>query len=306
MSLRLSLNDRLTSLLYTKFQRYYLLAVVVLLSTACSPLQLNPITPTPTGQHHPGQVVWHDLLTDNVGVSKRFYGQLFGWTFQNIDRYTVVLNDGVPIAGMVSDAEASKSLERSWWIIYVSIEDVDDTAKWVEAFGGQVIKGPGKMTDRGHYAMIKDSQGAPLMLLHSATGDPIPADPALNSWLWNELWTSDADAALEFYQPLGGYAADLVSSEENEDPYWVLVTDQRWQAGVTTAPFENIPPQWVPVVRVADPLAVADQVASLGGRVLIRPDHPLGNGDLALIEDPSGGIIMVESWDPDNLPTKEQ
>lgn len=277
-----------------------------LLLTACSSWRLNPITPAPTGQHRPGQVVWHDLLTRDVESAKRFYGQLFGWTFEQKGHYTTVLNGGVPIAGMVFDTTAKKRLERAWWLVYLSIAEVDDTAEWVGKSGGKVIKGPGAMVNRGRYAMIKDPQGAPLVLLRSTTGDPAPADPVMNGWLWNELWTSNTESALEFYQLLGDYAADLVSPVEKGEPYWVLVTGQRWQAGVTTVPFDNVPPQWVPVIRVADPAIVAEQVTSLGGRVLIKPDHPLGSGRVALIEDPSGGLVMVESWEPDNLPAKEQ
>ena len=286
--------------------RCHLLATIAILFWACSPLQLSPITVPPTGQHHPGQVIWHDLLTSDVDSAKHFYGQLFGWTFEQDGRYTLILNEGVPIAGIVFDKRTKKQLERAWWLVYLSITDIDETAEWVAGAGGKVIKGPSKMTNRGRYAMIKDPQGAPLVLLHSTSGDPVPADPVMNGWLWNELWALDTETALEFYQFLGSYAADLVSPAESEDAYWILVSGQRWQAGITTIPFEKLPPQWVPAVRVANPTAVADRAASLGGRVLIWPDHPLGAGHLSLIEDPSGGLIMVESWETDDLPTKEQ
>ena len=282
------------------------MAMVILITSACSPLQLSSVTSRPSGHHQPGQVVWHDLLTKDVDSAKRFYGQLFGWEFEPKGRYTVILNKGAAIAGIVSDETAKAQLERGWWLMYLSIADIDDTAAWVVETGGELIRGPGEMVGRGRYVVIKDPQGAPLVLLHSATGDPGTADPVMNGWLWNELWTKDTEAALQFYQFLGGYSADLVSPVEVEDPYWVLVAHQRWQAGITSLPFEDVPSQWVPAIRVADPVAVADRAARLGGRVLIRPDHPLGGGHLALIEDPSGGIFMVESWAPDNRPGKEQ
>jgi predicted enzyme related to lactoylglutathione lyase len=282
-----------------------LLVMASFVFSACSSARLTPITRAANGVHQPGMVVWHDLLTRDVESAKRFYGRLFGWAFEQNERYTIVLNEGVAIAGMV-DTTAKKRLERAWWLAYLSVAEVDDNAEWVKENGGTVIKGPAEMVNRGRYVVIKDPQGAPLVLLRSASGDPVPAVPAMNGWLWNELWTSDTEAALEFYQLLGSYAADLVTAAENPNPYWVLVADQRWQAGITTVPFENIPPQWVPVVRVADPMAIADQVVPLGGRVLIRPDHPLGNGHLALIEDPSGAILMVESWAPESRPGKEQ
>ena len=55
-----------------------------------SSLVLTPVTDTPTGIHHQGKFVWNDLLTDDVETAREFYGQLFGWTFTQQGRYTVV------------------------------------------------------------------------------------------------------------------------------------------------------------------------------------------------------------------------
>src|SRR5215510_8485289 len=33
-----------------------------------------------------GRFVWHDLLTKDVNAAKRFYGELFGWRFEDIRR----------------------------------------------------------------------------------------------------------------------------------------------------------------------------------------------------------------------------
>ena len=31
-----------------------------------------------------GRFVWHDLLTKDVSAARRFYGELFGWRFEDI------------------------------------------------------------------------------------------------------------------------------------------------------------------------------------------------------------------------------
>ena len=156
------------------------------------------------------------------------------------------------------------------------------------------------MINRGRYATILDPLGAPLVLLNSENGDPIEHKIQIGDWLWNELWSSDVDASLDFYQDLGNYAAQKASSGEGQD-YWVLLgRDNQLMGGITVIPFENLPSQWVPVVRVADTIEIAAKVAALGGKVIITPDHPLSNGSVALIRDPTGGIFMVESWDPEN------
>lgn len=145
--------------------------------------------------------------------------------------------------------------------------------------------------------MIAGPQDEPLILLDLQNGDPSPKPAPLGGWLWLELWTDDVEEALDFYQPLGGFSAQK-TSEEGEDEYWVLLdSEDRWQAGITIAPFKGISSQWVPVVRVVSPAETVRKVEKLGGKVIIKPDHPLTKGKVALIQDSTGGILMVESWD---------
>lgn len=273
---------------------------------ACSPTKPPPISAAPPVNREPGRIIWHDLVTDDVETVRQFYGRLFGWTFREHGRYTLILNDGLPIAGIVPDKGKGEEPQRACWVVSLSTEDVDADALLVEKFGGKVMKGPADLTGRGRYLVVMDSQEAPVVLMQSATGDPDRAVPPIGSWLWNELWTSEVDAVLQFYQSLGNYEALRVNAEEEEIGYWVLMIDERWQAGVTIVPFENMPPQWVSVVRVADPVAVAKRVPELGGRVAMTPGHPLSGGSVALIEDPLGGIVMVQSWEPEESPDKEQ
>jgi uncharacterized protein len=273
---------------------------------ACSSTKLAPISAAPPVNREPGRVIWHDLVTDDVETARQFYGRLFGWTFREHDRYTLILNDGVPIAGIVPDKGEREEPERACWVVSLSTEDVEADVLLAEKLGGKVMKGPADLAGRGRFLVVMDPQGAPMVLMQSTTGDPDRAEPPIGGWLWNELWTSEVDAVLEFYQSLGKYEALRVNAEEEEIGYWVLTTDERWQAGVTIVPFENMPPQWVSVVRVDDPAAVAKRVPELGGRVAMTPGHPLSGGSVALIEDPVGGIVMVQSWEPEESPDKEQ
>ena len=73
-------------------------------------LELTPVTDSPTGIHLQGKFVWNDLLTDDLAAAKVFYGQLFGWTFEQLAGYTVIKNNHHSIGGMVEirDLENTK------------------------------------------------------------------------------------------------------------------------------------------------------------------------------------------------------
>ncbi|MGW8268008.1 MAG: hypothetical protein ACWGSQ_16695, partial [Longimicrobiales bacterium] len=63
--------------------RGLMLTVALATLSACAPKTtiVPPLTPTPSNARHIGQFVWYDLLTSDVEGVKRFYGDLFGWTF---------------------------------------------------------------------------------------------------------------------------------------------------------------------------------------------------------------------------------
>jgi len=260
-----------------------------------APLALSPIVPEPTGEHHPGRFVWHDLLTDNLDSAKKFYGGLFGWTFETRDFYTIIANQGVPIAGMAK-VEFEPGLS-SYWLPYLSVSDVDQTVATVKKAGATVLKGPGEMTHRGRYALISDPHGARVVLLRSTSGDPVPGPITVNGWLWNELWTDDVTDSMGFYRLIADYQSERVG-DVGEHEYQVLSLDNKPTGGITSLPFEKVSSQWIPVIRVTDLGDIMSRVVELGGRTLIEPDHSLSEGNIALIQDPSGAILMVEPWTP--------
>ena len=71
-------------------------------------MKLTPVADPPTGVHLPGKFVWNDLLTDDVPRAKYFYGDLFGWEFKQLGRYTVISLKGRTIGGMVQINEAAR------------------------------------------------------------------------------------------------------------------------------------------------------------------------------------------------------
>jgi len=287
------------SVFFIKSLHYLMLGLVALLSSACTPTQLTPITPEPTDLSRPGKVVWHDLITDDVAAAKEFYGKLLGWSFEQHGKYTLVINGSKPIGGMVKFGDSGTERKSAGWIPYFSIPDIDDTAEWIISMGGKILDGPGEMAGRGRYATITDPLETPLIILHSSSGDPAPAEARIGEWFWDELWTTDVEAALSFYQNLEGYAAQRVSPEGDE-PYWVLLDgNEKDSAGITKVPFEELASQWVPALKVANLEVLVQQVSLLGGEVIIPPDHPLSDGRVALVRDPTGGIFMMDVWLPE-------
>jgi predicted enzyme related to lactoylglutathione lyase len=257
------------------------------------------VTPTPGEEYHLGKVVWRDLLTHDLEGVKRFYGQLFGWSFHTDaenETYTVIRHEGRVIGGIVY-TPLEDDANRSQWVSYLSVPDVDAAVRRVRDAGGVIHTGPLDLPDRGRMAVVSDPQGALFAVVRSTSGDPPDQEPRLNEWLWTELWTSDVAGASEFYSDLLGYELETVALYEN-NTYRVLQRDGRPRAGMLPVPTEDIPPNWLVYIRVDDPAEVAARVESLGGRIFLAADDDIRNGDVAIIVDPSGAALTIQRWPP--------
>ena len=102
----------------------------VLITAACATMNINfpSVTETPTGERLPGKIIWRDLLTNDPAASQRFYGELFGWTFENLDdnsAYTLIRHNGHMIGGMIDTVALNNRNDISQWVVLMSVEDVD-------------------------------------------------------------------------------------------------------------------------------------------------------------------------------------
>lgn len=272
------------------------LILVIFLSqlvAGCSTLKLPPVTSPPTGLHHQGKFVWFDLLTNDVSLAKNFYGELFSWDFKKQGSYTVILNNGQAMGGMVEVQPKEGEKGSARWIPLLSVDDVDKAVAFVRKTGGTIHEGPVDMPKRGRGALINDPQEAPLLLLHSFDGDPPDKDPPIGSWLWIELWTDTPEDSLNFYQELGGY-----NSFNERKGYWILERDEKWRGGIRSVPYEEGLKTccWIPVVRVRDATTASQRAEELGGQVLVPPRDTNSGGSVSLIEDPAGALLIVQRW----------
>ena len=264
-------------------------------------ITVPPVAAEPTGTYHFGKFVWADLLTDEVAVTKNFYGELFGWRFQSgtgVDSsYTTILHDDRPIGGIVYvENLKKKNVDFSQWMSYLSVRDADAAVKYFKRMGGKVLRKPFDLHGRGRVAVVADPQGALLALVHANGGDPADTEVAKMEWLWHELYANDIDQAVSFYEGLVGYKTDVPESAQNV-PYYVFKMDSVARAGVLEIPWKKqVKPNWLPYILVDNVKDVVERTKVLGGEIILAPDKEVRNGSLAIIADPSGAAVALQKW----------
>jgi uncharacterized protein len=257
-----------------------------------------PIVDPPTGQHTPGRWVWADLVTADVALAADFYGKVFGWTFEtyggddDLETYTLVLADGLPIGGMVFDRRALKDkVPTARWVALASVTDVPAAAQAVTSGGGKVVYAPVMLGERGETAVFQDPEGALFGVVRSKHGDPADyfADP--NEWVWLDLWTADVERAAKFYGGVIGYEV-MPLPDDGARRGVHLVSGDFVRAGIMQKADDRLSTVWLPYVRVVDAKAAVEKARAAGGTVLREPVG-MKRAIVAIIADPTGAPVGI-------------
>ena len=288
--------------LFSKTKFCWVFVIIFLMAmgvSACSKRQVvvPRLTPEPTNLRLVGKFVWFDLFTNDLQTASHFYEELFGWSFYSVESGRKIVHtitrEGIPIANAIQINRKKNNVRKSRWLSYVSVEDVDRSAKLVEQNNGILYRRPKELPNRGRVAVVKDPQGAVFAMVTVLGGDPPDKGMTENFWMGSELWTSHMDSALNFYHLLVGYEQKLVDVK-SDSKYCLLVKDGQPLAGMVKIPGNDVKPNWVPYIAVEDVMAIADKAKQLGGILLIEPDKRLREGMVAIISDPNGAVFGVQ------------
>lgn len=241
----------------------------------------------------PGTPSWVDLSSTDPAASKDFYGPLLGWSFddQGDTGYSMALFDGVPVAGLMEQpAEQAAAGVPPVWASYVTVGDCAAVTAKVEPAGGTVMAPPMDVMDAGKMSVIVDPTGAVICTWEPGEhiGAGLVNEPG--TLCWNELMTSDVNAALAFYGAVFGWTGQTFPMDGFD--YTELQMDGRGIAGAMPPPMEGIPANWGVYLGVEDADAAAAEATSMGATVVAPPmDGPPGRW--VVITDPQGAQVSL-------------
>jgi len=159
-----------------------------------------------------GVPCWVDTEQPDVDAALAFYGELFGWEFEDRlppgagGRYVVASLGGAPVAAVASRDGAAVGAPE--WVTYIAVDDVDAAARGVEDLEGVVLDGPTTVGSAGRMAVVRDRQGATSRFWEpdERLGAQRVNEPG--TWNFSILRTPDPERALHFYGPLLGWEVD--------------------------------------------------------------------------------------------------
>lgn len=110
-----------------------------------------------------GAIGWTELITNDVDGAKKFYTELFGWETEEYPvegiNYSVIKVNGEEVGGIMKTPPDCQNMPP-YWGSYITVDDVDATAKKVEELGGTILRPPSDIPTVGRFCVIQDPQGA--------------------------------------------------------------------------------------------------------------------------------------------------
>jgi len=112
-----------------------------------------------------GALSWNEWMTTDVAAARPFYGALLGWETEDYPvegmNYVMVKVGGEAVSGMMALPPECAGMPPAWGV-YVTVDDVDATARQVETLGGKLLRPPEDIPDMGRFCGLQNPQRATL------------------------------------------------------------------------------------------------------------------------------------------------
>ena len=233
-----------------------------------------------------------NILANDVPRAKRFYENVFGWTFRSWGPpdFFLIENAGIGAAlhGGRDTAHDIVAVEAT-----MAVDDLEATRAAIESAGGKIVGGPYPIPTVGTLIHFEDTEGnfAGAMRYEAAEPAAQPAQGASNVMRWFAINADDVSRAKAFYErvfgwtyepwgPPGFYVVRNAGATFNGG----LQGRRELKSGTRTRGFEIS-------IGVADAKALVKSIEALGGRTIMPPMRVEGVGTLGYFEDPEGNAI---------------
>lgn len=242
-----------------------------------------------------------DLPTSDVTGAKQFYGELFGWKFEDTFfpdgqlMYTTATLNGHKVANMSElMPEQIEEGMPPFWNSYVCVKDVRASLAKCLELGAEILEDAFDIPEAGSMAMVREPNGALFSMWQPKQhiGMQVKYEPGAPCWF--ELDTNDVAASEEFYCS----AFEWTTAKDPNNPVYTLFNN----CGATPAnvnvggmmeimpEWGEVQPNWLVFFQVDNVGASVQLAAKIGGEALHEiMDFPYGR--LTTLKDPQGGVF---------------
>lgn len=117
----------------------------------------------------PGRVEWLELTAHDAGKLRDFYKAVVGWNSSEADMgsyadYNMHLQSGGETVAGICHKRGGNANLPSQWLVYVRVENIQESISACESRGGKILDGPRLMAGM-RFCVIEDPAGAVMALM---------------------------------------------------------------------------------------------------------------------------------------------
>jgi predicted enzyme related to lactoylglutathione lyase len=249
--------------------------------------------------YEPGTFSWVDLQTDDLEAARRFYGELFGWDYNDIPIgdgavYSMAQVQGHNVAGL---GERQDESIPPHWNCYVTVADAGASAARAAELGAALLAGPFDVFDAGRMAAFADPQGAVLSVWQAKESIGAGVVNVPGALTWNDLISPDVEASAGFYRDLFGW--EIAEVEGSDGQYWSITNGGRLNGGMMPMP-PGGHPAWNLYFACEDCDTTLALAGELGAETVMGPIDVPNGSRFAILRDPSNAVFSVASGQMDD------
>ncbi len=253
-----------------------------------------------------GRFIWEALLAEDGAAVTPFYAKVLGWRAQAwpVDsKVTIFAAASGPVASMTPMTDERRAQgARSQWLPFIGADDVDAMVASAEKLGAKVRNAAADVGQVGRYAVLTDPQGAAFALFKPSQSSAPKGVPQHGEYAWQELATTDSEAAFDFYRGLFGWQLIHRMDMGAMGFYLIFGSDGVQRGGMFKQSHATPGPFWLPYTSVPDADKAAAAASKSGGHLLNGPMDVPGGGRIAQLSDPKGVPFAVHSMAASSTP----
>ena len=246
--------------------------------------------------HAIGTFCFAELVSSDPRAATRFYGDLFGWTVEEVAAsrspssmvgpshpYWLFQIEGRVVAGLRPIQRG-----RSRWIPYVAVERVDTTVAQAERMGARLGTEPFDVSGVARMATIVDPHERVVGLWEANGRSGAERQSLPGSMWWVEMLAHDVTGATYFYSTLFGWKANGRQLPHLSNGYTVYSVGSESVGGAIKIErnWGRVPERWQVLFAVTDLERIIDQTHGLGGSNDLPPiDIPHVGRCVGLLDD---------------------
>ena len=230
-----------------------------------------------------GSFIWYELMTTDPDAAASFYGPVVGWTVAahsdpgagGMDYRMIERSGGGNAGGLLKlTSEMTDHGARSCWMGYISVDDVDRAVTDIVADGGKVLM-PAADLPVGRMAMVTDPQGAPFYVMKPLSTEGLTSDVFSTDQpqhvRWNELRSSDPEAAAAFYTKHFGWTQNGDMDMGPMGKYRFIQQADTTIGAIMAKPAELPTSLWGYYIGVDDIDRAVTAIEEQGGKIIHGP-----------------------------------